>query len=91
MMGFRQGRNCHQALRYLNVMLERRYTSYVLDADIKGFFDHLDHGWIMKFIGSKVKDPNFLRLVKRMLKAGIVEDYQFEPTEEGSGVSVKRA
>ena len=85
MMGFRQGRNCHQALRYLNVMLERRYTSYVLDADIKGFFDHLDHGWIMKFIGSKVKDPNFLRLVKRMLKAGIVEDYQFEPTEEGSG------
>ena len=85
MMGFRQGRNCHQALRYLNVMLERRYTNYVLDADIKGFFDHLDHGWIMKFIGSKVKDPNFLRLVKRMLKAGIVEDYQFEPTEEGSG------
>ena len=85
MMGFRPGRNCHQALRYLNVMLERRYTSYVLDADIKGFFDHLDHDWIMKFIGSKVKDPNFLRLVKRMLKAGIMEDYQFEPTEEGSG------
>ena len=70
---------------YLNVMLERRYTSYVLDADIKGFFDHLDHDWIMKFIGSKVRDPNFLRLVKRMLKAGIMEDYQFEPTEEGSG------
>ena len=85
MMGFRPGRNCHQALRYLNVMLERRYTSYVLDADIKGFFDHLDHDWIMKFIGSKVRDPNFLRLVKRMLKAGIMEDYQFEPTEEGSG------
>ena len=66
-------------------MLERRYTSYVLDADIKGFFDHLNHDWIMKFIGSKIKDPNFLRLVKRMLKAGIMEDYQFEPTEEGSG------
>ena len=85
MMGFRPGRNCHQALRYLNVMLERRYTNYVLDADIKGFFDHLNHDWIMKFIGSKIKDPNFLRLVKRMLKAGIMEDYQFEPTEEGSG------
>ena len=85
MTGFRPGRNCHQALRYLNVMLERRYTSYVLDADIKGFFDHLNHDWIMKFIGSKIKDPNFLRLVKRMLKAGIMEDYQFEPTEEGSG------
>ena len=85
MMGFRPRRSCHMALRSLNVMLERRSTNYVLDADIKGFFDHLDHDWIMKFIGSKVKDPNFLRLVKRMLKAGIMEDYQFEPTEEGSG------
>ena len=85
MMGFRPGRSCHKALRNLNVMLERRFTNYVLDADIKGFFDHLNHDWIMKFIGSKVKDPNFLRLVKRMLKAGIIEDYQFEPTEEGSG------
>ena len=85
MMGFRPGRNCHQALRYLNVMLERRFTDYVLDADIKGFFDHLNHDWIMRFIGSKVKDPNFLRLVRRMLKAGIMEDFQYEPTEEGSG------
>ena len=84
MMGFRPRRSCHMALRSLNVMLERKFTNYVLDADIKGFFDHLDHDWIMKFIGSKVKDPNFLRLVKRMLKAGIMEDYQFEPTEEGS-------
>ena len=86
MMGFRQGRGCHQALRKLNVMIERERTSYILDADIKGFFDHLDHNnWIMKFIGSKIKDPNFLRLIKRVLKAGIMEDYQFEPTEEGSG------
>ena len=85
MMGFRPHRNCHQALQKLNEMLEWKRTNYVLDADIKGFFDHLDHEWIMKFIGSKVSDPNFLRLVKRMLKAGIIEDYQFEPTEEGSG------
>ena len=85
MMGFRPRRGCHQALRNLNEMLERRYTNYVLDADIKGFFDHLNHDWIMAFISSKIKDPNFLRLVKRMLKAGIMEDYQFEPTEEGSG------
>ena len=57
----------------------------MLDADVKGFFNHLDHDWSMKFIGSRIKDPNILRLVKRMLKAGIMEDYQFEPTEEGSG------
>ena len=61
------------------------YTNYVLDADIKGFFDHLDHEWIMKFIGAKIKDPNILRLVRRMLKAGIIENYQYENTEEGSG------
>ena len=85
MMGFRPHRSCHQALQKLNEMLEWKKTNYVLDADIKGFFDHLDHEWIMKFIGSKVNDPNFLRLVRRMLKAGIIEDYQFEPTEEGSG------
>lgn len=85
MMGFRPGRNCHQALRKLNTMIERNRTNYVLDADVKGFFNHLDHDWIMKFIGSRIKDPNILRLVKRMLKAGIMEDFQFEPTEEGSG------
>ena len=82
MMGFRPGRNCHQALRKLNTMIERNRTNYILDADVKGFFNHLDHDWIMKFIGSKIKDPNILRLVKRMLKAGIMEDFQFEPTEE---------
>ena len=85
MMGFRPNRNCHQALRKLNMMIERKYTNYVLDADIKGFFDHLDHEWIMKFAGAKIKDANILRLVRRMLKAGIIKDYLLEATEEGSG------
>ena len=43
MMGFRPNRGCHKAIRKLNLMLERKPTSYVLDADIKGFFQHLDH------------------------------------------------
>ena len=85
MMGFRPNRNCHMALRKLNVMLEEKYTNYVLDADIKGFFDHLDHGWIIKFVESRIKDPNIIRLVRVMLKAGIMKDYIFEETEEGSG------
>ena len=85
MMGFRPGRSCHQALQKLNVMLMRNKTSYVLDADIKSFFNHLDHEWIIKFIESKIKDPNILRLVKRTLKAGVMEDYQYNATEEGSG------
>ena len=85
MMGFRPNRNCHMALRKLNVMLEKEYTNYVLDADIKGFFDHLDHGWIIKFVESRIKDPNIIRLIRVMLKAGIMKDYVFEETEEGSG------
>ena len=85
MMGFRPNRGCHRAIRKLNTMLERKPTSYVLDADVKGFFQHLDHEWIIRFIESKIKDPNITRLVRRMLKAGIMNDYQFEATEEGSG------
>ena len=57
----------------------------MLDADIKGFFDHLDHGWTIKFVESRIKDPNTIRLIRVMLKAGIMKDYVFEETEEGSG------
>ena len=85
MMGFRPNRGCHKASRKLNIMLERKPTNYVLDADIKGFFQHLDHEWIVRFIESRIKDPNIIRLVRRMLKAGIMNNYEFEATEEGSG------
>lgn len=63
MMGFRPKRNCHMAIRKLNVMIENHCTSYILDADIKGFFEHIDHEWAVKFVESKIKDPNIIRLV----------------------------
>lgn len=85
MMGFRPNRGCHMTLRRLNDMIENHPTNYVLDADIKGFFDHIDHEWAVKFIESRIKDPNITRLVRRMLKAGIMKDLQYEETEEGSG------
>ena len=85
MMGFRPERSCHMAIRKLNVMIERHPTNYILDADIRGFFDHIDHEWAVRFIEAKIKDPNITRLVRRMLKAGIMKDYQYEGTEEGSG------
>ena len=56
MMGFRPNRGCHKAIRKLNIMLERKPTNYVLDADIKGFFQHLDHEWIVRFIESRIKE-----------------------------------
>ena len=85
MMGFRPGRNCHQAIRELNRKIEWNKTSYILDADIKGYFNHLDHEWIVRFIESRIKDPNIIRLVRRTLKAGVMEEYQYEATEEGCG------
>lgn len=85
MWGFRPNRGCHKAIQRLNMMLEKRPTNYVLDADIKGFFDHIDHEWAVRFIESHIKDPNITRLVRRMLKAGIMKEFQYEETEEGSG------
>jgi len=84
MMGFRPQRGCHRAIKELNVMLEMRPTNYVLDADIQGFFNHIDHEWAVRFIEARIKDPNIIRLVRRMLKAGIIKDYQYGKTEEGS-------
>jgi len=85
MMGFRPNRSCHKAIQKLNRDLEKRPTNYVLDADIKSFFNHLDHEWIIRFIESRIKDPNIIRLVRRTLKSGVMEEFQYEATEEGSG------
>lgn len=66
-------------------MIEMHKTSYILDADIRGFFDHIDHEWAVRFIESRIKDPNIIRLVRKMLKAGVMEGYEYEETIEGSG------
>ena len=85
MMGFRPGRSCHGALKMLDDQIGGHMTNWVLDADIRGFFDNIDHEWMMKFVGARIKDPRILRLVSVMLKAGVVRDMVFEPTEQGSG------
>ena len=65
----------------LKTIKKRNDTSYILDADIQGFFDHIDHEWAVKFVESRIKDPNIIRLLRRMLKAGIMKDYTYEETE----------
>jgi group II intron reverse transcriptase/maturase len=86
MMGFRPNRGCHDALRVLDNQIGGHKTSWVLDADIRGFFDNIDHVWMMKFVGARIKDPRVLRLIRVMLKAGVVKDMgEIEPTEQGSG------
>ncbi|ABI67500.1 group II intron reverse transcriptase/maturase [Cutibacterium avidum] len=71
--GFRPGRGCHDALKVLNHIIERKKVNYIVDADIRGFFDHVDHEWMMKFLELRIADPNLLRLIKRFLKAGVME------------------
>lgn len=82
--GYRPGRNCHDALKELNRIIEKGKTNYVVEADIRGFFDHVDHDWLMKFIELKIKDPNIKRYIVRFLKAGIMEEGKFLESDEGT-------
>ena len=80
--GFRPNRSQHQAI----VALDRKlygWTNWVVDADIKSFFDTVNHEWLMKFLEHDIEDKNFLRYVKRFLKAGIMEDGKRYASEEG--------
>ncbi len=81
--GFRPGRRCHDALKELDRIIMRQKVSYVVDADIRGFFDHVHHDWMMKFLGHRITDTPLLQLIERFLKAGIMEDGQWRATEEG--------
>jgi len=80
--GFREGRSCHQALEVLDKKLFY-WTNWVVDADIKSFFDTVDHGWMMKFLEHDIEDKNFLRYVKRFLKAGIMENGTYYDSDFG--------
>src|SRR6516164_6095099 len=82
--GFRPGRSQHQALDALTVALKRKRVNYVLDADIRGFFDNLSHEWLLKFVQHRVADPRILRLIQKWLKAGVMEEGQWSETEIGT-------
>jgi len=84
MFGFRPNKGCHDALRHVAMNIERRYTSYIVDADIKGFFDNVDHEILIKCLEEHIKDPNILRLIKRFLKAGILEGSEYHKGEAGT-------
>ena len=80
--GFIEARDCHQAVKHLRNDIFGK-TSWVVDADIKGFFNNVDHDWMMKFLEHKIGDKNLLRYIKRFLKAGMTEAGVFEETERG--------
>jgi group II intron reverse transcriptase/maturase len=82
--GFRPGRSQHQALDALYTGLLTRKVNWVLDVDVKGFFDGLSHEWLVKFIEHRVADRRVVRLIQKWLKAGVLEDGKRIRVEEGT-------
>jgi group II intron reverse transcriptase/maturase len=82
--GFRPGRNPHQALDALTVGIQRKRVNWILDADIRGFFDNMSHEWTLKFVEHRVADHRILRLIQKWLKAGISEDGQWSESKVGT-------
>jgi group II intron reverse transcriptase/maturase len=82
--GFRPGRSQHDALDALFVGLTTRKVNWVLDADIRGFFDTIAHEWLLKFLEHRIADPRVLRLIRKWLRAGVSEDGTWSPTTVGT-------
>src|SRR5439155_8860061 len=82
--GFRPGRSQHQALDALSYAFLKKKVNYVLDADIRGFFDNLDKSWLVKFIEHRVADPRVLRLIQKWLRAGVMEEGKWSEPQTGT-------
>ena len=82
--GFRPGRSQHNALDAVTVALESKKVNWVLDVDIRGFFDAIDHEWMLRFVEHRIRDKRVLRHIRKWLKAGVMEDGKRLKTEEGT-------
>jgi group II intron reverse transcriptase/maturase len=82
--GYRPERGPHQCLEELGRTIQQKYISYVVEADIRSFFDKVNHQWMLRFLEHRIGDPRILRLINRMLRAGIMEDGLVKPSEEGT-------
>lgn len=82
--GFRPGRRAHEALDALAMGIRTQKISWVLDADIRGYFDAIDHGWMMKFLEHRIADRRVLWLIQKWLTAGVVEEGKWTESTVGS-------
>jgi group II intron reverse transcriptase/maturase len=82
--GCRPGRCQHDALDALAMGILRQKVNWVLDADIRGYYDAMDHEWLLKFVEHRVADKRVLRLIQKWLSAGVMEDGRWAPSEQGS-------
>ena len=65
--GFRPKRNCHQAIAYLDKIIHAEKVNYIVDLDIKGFFDNINHEWLIKFIEYRIRDKVYIRYIRRLI------------------------
>jgi RNA-directed DNA polymerase len=82
--GFRPGLRPHDALDALAVGIEKRKVNWILDADIRGFYDSIEHEWMLKFLEHRIADQRVLRLIRKWLKAGVIEHGEWSETTEGT-------
>ncbi len=83
-LGGRPGRSAHHALATITEVIAGRKVGWVLEADLKNFFGSLDHGWLLRFVEQRVGDPRLLSLIRRWLKAGVLEDGVHQQSEQGT-------
>lgn len=82
--GFRKNRNCHQAIEKINQTIMTKKVNYIVDADIKGFFDNVNHKWLINMLKETIEDKNFIRYIERFLKSGIMENLEFHESDKGT-------
>jgi group II intron reverse transcriptase/maturase len=82
--GFRPNRDCHMAIKRLDKIIMSKRTNWIVEADIKGFFDNVNHDWLIKFLEYTIKDKVFIRYIKRFLISGIMEDGKYYDTDKGT-------
>ena len=82
--GYRPNRSPHQCLDELGRTIQQMYVHQIVEADIRSFFDRVNHQWMLKFLEHRIGDPRIIRLISRMLKAGIMEDGLVQASEEGT-------
>lgn len=82
--GFRPNRGCHTTIKELSTIMAKRPINYIVEVDIKGFFDNVDHDWLIRFLGERIADKRFLQVIRKHLKAGIMEDGNYRDTTKGT-------
>jgi RNA-directed DNA polymerase len=82
--GFRMGKGCHQALKQIDNIIMTKPVNHIIDADIRSFFDNVEHDWMMRMLEEKIADKNFLKIINRFLKAGVMEEGKLYPTDVGT-------